>query len=501
MVLVFDQMRAEYIDRFDLKNFQRARAMGVDFRNGIVGHLESNTIISHPVITTGKQPRNLPWSGHVMKDVAGLLGPKDEFYDPFRFTGEQYLDLTQRTAGDTSLIARVKESHPGPTLAVAQKRYAAWNFGGPYADTIVSVGSAYKEGPWKGYFQLEGRAVPASVSKPEGGRFYLEATEDYGSHDEITAYHGDAFVTGDDSTRPGGDVWVGDVVDVFMDENPDWSVILASFGSVDKVSHVLAEHDAPTSKAWALTHGLTLENALRKADRELGRILDRLQAEGWARETVLVITADHGGQASSQFHGTAAAGAHLDNLYIGLGHTEKIPAALKPLAETGLIEVASTNTLLSFWTRAMSVDQRTNFLSLLSKAPGVAEVWERVEEGGAYHYRRQWRSPELKGRELDWADRHNEELLRSFAAESGPQFVGLLFDRHGYDVAGSHGGAQELVQRIPYIVIAPNLPKGVTDDAWVRLVDVNPIVGRLMGLPAHPGLDGNSEALDELEEQ
>lgn len=240
---------------------------------------------------------------------------------------------------------------------------------------------------------------------------------------------------------------------------------------------------------------------MRKADRELGRILDRLLPNGWDKETALVITADHRGQANTHFHGTETAGAHLDNLYIGLGHTERIPSALKPLADTGLIQVASTNTLLSFWTHPMSAEQRAQFLSLLANTPGVAGVYERVAENSACRYKLQSRSPELKGRELQWAERHDLALLDSMAAESGPQFVGLLFDRHGYDVAGSHGGAQELVQRIPYIVIAPNAPKGVTDEAWVRLVDVNPIIGRFMRLPAHPGLDGNSEALDELSER
>ena len=32
MILVFDQMRAEYIDRFDMTNFKRAQAIGTDIR-------------------------------------------------------------------------------------------------------------------------------------------------------------------------------------------------------------------------------------------------------------------------------------------------------------------------------------------------------------------------------------------------------------------------------------------------------------------------------------
>lgn len=495
MVLVFDQMRPEYIDRYDLKNFKRARAMGVDFRNGIVGDLESNTIVSHPVITTGKLPNHLPWGTQVMKDTEGLLGERGAFYNPFGLTVEQWMELHRKTSGDTSLIARVKGSNPGPAFAVAQKRYAAFNFGGPYADTIVTLGPAITEGPFKGRHRPEGRNIPKSIAEPEGGRFYLDAREDWGSHGEIYPFHGAAFTTGDDPHHLGGDVWVGDAVEIFMAESPDWSVILASFGTIDKVSHVLGEHDRPTDKEWARKNHLTLAEAAAKADVELGRILDRLEASGQLQETAIVITADHGGQRNEHFHGRIAPNAHLDNLYYGLGHTTNVPPAVRPLIDTGLVQAASMNTSVMFWTRPMTSQQQATFAGLLEKTPGVAEVYLKGPDG---RYFRRWRSPELRGRELAWAELKHALLVDTLSGAAGPEFVGLLFDKHGYDVPGSHGGAQELVQRIPFLVIAPDLPKGVVDEAWVRLVDINPILGRLMGLPPHSGLDGSSEALDEL---
>ena len=106
MVLVFDQMRPEYIERFQLPNFQRAQRLGLNFDNAIVGHLESNTIISHPAITNGKLPKNMPWASQVMKDAEGRLGPPGLFYTPFYMSHQQWFGLVSEVCGDTSIIAR-----------------------------------------------------------------------------------------------------------------------------------------------------------------------------------------------------------------------------------------------------------------------------------------------------------------------------------------------------------------------------------------------------------
>lgn len=496
MVLVFDQMRAEYIDRYDMKNFKRAQALGVQFDNGIVGHLESNTIVSHPVISTGKMPKNLPWGTHVMKDTKGLLGPKDKFYSPFTLTPQQWMDLHFQTSGDTALPARVRKKHSGPTLAVAQKKYAALNYGGPYIDSVVYLDKSAKTGAWTGHHRPGGRNVPKYISEPVGNRFYIPSTSYWGSEGEVYPFHGNSFITGNDPKRPGGDAWVGDVLEQFMNREKDWSVILASFGAIDKVSHVLAEHDQPTTKPWAIANNISLKEATRKADIELGRILDRLERNGWDQETTILITADHGGQHSRHFHGRETAGAHQDNLMYGLGRTMNFPPAVKPLVETGLLQITSMNTILLAWTKELSPAENDLMLNTMSQTAGVCEVYRKETRYGQARYRLEHRSPKLRGRELAWAEEHHADLVDSLASDTGPQYIGLLFDRHGYDVPGSHGGAQELVQRIPYIVIAPNLKqKGVRSEDWVRLVDVNPIIGEIMGLPSHPRLDGSSEAI------
>src|SRR5262249_19557272 len=54
MILVFDQMRPDFVDRFDLKHFKWLAENGVSFPQAYVGDLGSITVVSHAVITSGK---------------------------------------------------------------------------------------------------------------------------------------------------------------------------------------------------------------------------------------------------------------------------------------------------------------------------------------------------------------------------------------------------------------------------------------------------------------
>ncbi len=497
MILVFDQMRAEYIDRFDLPNFKRAQRMGLNFDNGIVGHLESNTIISHPVITSGLRPGHFAWGSQIAKDMRGLVGPKGLFYMPARLSPDEWMAMQMEVVGDRSIVARVKEHHPGPTFAVAQKEYAAYNFGGPYTDSIICLGEILESGPYQGYHKVGGFQVPEYIEQPVGNRFYLEGSNDWGSTEERYSLHGSGYVPGVDPERPGGDRWVGDVVEQIMEREKDWSVLLASFGAIDKVSHVLAEHDGPTQAGWALKHDINLEKTLHLADKELGRILTRLEKQGLTEETVLVITADHGGQRNSSFHGRLGAPSHRDDSYYGGGmnfdFTSNPNPVFQPLISSGKLQAMSLDTVILLWSEALKPEERTRFLEDVSGLPGVAEVFSKSANGA---YERTFRSERLKGRELAWAQAHNLALVNTLSGPGAPDHVATLFDNNGYGLIGAHGGAQELVQRIPYILISPNLARaGSRSKAWVRLVDVNPIIGEAMGLSEPSGLDGTSEAL------
>jgi hypothetical protein len=80
LVMMFDQMRPDYIERYDLKNFKRLQKIGTNYPNALVGHSASVTIVSHLVVGTGLLPKNLPWADSFMWDREAVLGKKDEVY-------------------------------------------------------------------------------------------------------------------------------------------------------------------------------------------------------------------------------------------------------------------------------------------------------------------------------------------------------------------------------------------------------------------------------------
>src|SRR5437867_12889847 len=73
MILVFDQMRPDYIDRFGLENFKRFRGSSRNYPEAYVGHLGSQTVVSHLVISTGLLPKWLPWQDDAIFDEKGPL--------------------------------------------------------------------------------------------------------------------------------------------------------------------------------------------------------------------------------------------------------------------------------------------------------------------------------------------------------------------------------------------------------------------------------------------
>src|SRR5262245_61613326 len=61
VIVLFDQMRPEYADTFDMPNFRRLRDAGTDFDRAYLGYMASETVIAHNVITSGQLPKHMGW--------------------------------------------------------------------------------------------------------------------------------------------------------------------------------------------------------------------------------------------------------------------------------------------------------------------------------------------------------------------------------------------------------------------------------------------------------
>lgn len=173
LLLVFDQMRPDYIDRFKLENFRTLRASSRNYPEAYVGHLGSQTVVSHLVIPTGLLPKALPWQDNVMVDWAGRLGKPGVNYDTGRLTRDQSVTLLAPIAESTYLPWRLRAKYGKKVIAVGEKDYSTQQLGTPTADAIITLAKA------------AGRCHPAGFNVPgyisSNPRFTLECADAYGT--------------------------------------------------------------------------------------------------------------------------------------------------------------------------------------------------------------------------------------------------------------------------------------------------------------------------------
>ena len=203
MVLVFDQMRPDYIERFGMRNFQQLRASSRDYPEAYVGHLGSQTVVSHLVISTGLLPKALPWQDDVVLDRVGALGKPGAAYETGRLTREQFWTLLKPFPPATYLPERVRQKSGRKVIAIGEKDYAALMLGTPSADAIVTLARA------------SGRCDPTGVNVPDyiasNPRFALDCTETYGTGlSTLYSLDGSRYVPGNDPAHLGGDTWTAD---------------------------------------------------------------------------------------------------------------------------------------------------------------------------------------------------------------------------------------------------------------------------------------------------
>jgi predicted AlkP superfamily pyrophosphatase or phosphodiesterase len=141
--------------------------------------------------------------------------------------------------------------------------------------------------------------VPAYIA--ENSRFSVDCAETYGTgFTTIYSIDGSRYLPGKDPAHQGGDVWTADAAIEIMNRE-QWSGLLLTFGGIDKVGHMLAEEDGPGVQS--VTTEYRLAETLRIADAQLGRLLGELDRRGLTDRTVVVLTADHGGQTNAAYLG------------------------------------------------------------------------------------------------------------------------------------------------------------------------------------------------------
>ena len=472
VLMVFDQMRPDYIDRYDLPNFKRLRATSRNYPDAYVGHLGSQTVVAHAVIPTGLRPGLLPWQEEAIPDVEGVLGKPGAAYKTGELTRAQYFRLLERIPRNQFLPARLRDTHGGKVFAVGGKNYAANLLGGPFADGIVTL-EKEKNGT---RCMPDGVNVPAYISGDD--RFTLDCDNPYGTGlSTIYKLDGSHYVPGKDPAHLGGDVWTTDAALAIMQREP-WSAMLLTFGGIDKVAHMLGEQDEVGLRS--VPSEFRLADLLKTADQQLGRILAAVDQQGLAGRTAVVVTADHGGQRNEFYLGNGKFQSCC--AFEGSTAAPQTPYWLDHLNQVGKLKTGYVDTSVVLWLADRSATNEAAVVRGMSDISGMTEVFARRENAAGVAYERVYNNLAKQSQRFrDWATRHSPELVATMAGPNSPDLVGLLADGFGFGRIGGHGGAQESVQRIPMIIRVPGEAASVRRET-LRLMDIAPEVTRILSL-------------------
>jgi hypothetical protein len=508
LIIVVDMLRREFVDLFDMKNIKGLMAQGVSYPNAYLGHMASETVISHNVMVSGLYPKHMGWSDEVYRDADDVLGDgPGKFQVSGSMNVEQFTKLVRRQ-GYLKLADYLHQKFPGTKMAVvAQKNYAAITAGVPSADIIVHLSgrsfdcSKPMANDWRG---PAGVNVPSYLSEPRCGRFYLNSSKDldYGTRTTVPAWmypeDGDRFIPGRDPAHQGGDVWVADAAIEIM-KNENWSGMLLSFGALDKVGHMWGGiNDTREYPAGSDDEMVHQKYIARVADEQVGRVVAKLRELGQLEETLIVLTTDHGQNQALNFHGIDQPGRSDFNWYFGADSDETYLMPSPPIE--GLNRATGDNVAFSYqdsairtWLKDSSLARKQEAAQAMRALPSVIATY--YLQGDRYILDSSSTATPMTAAERSWWASHGQEIVDSMAAPWAPDVVGLLQDNTSYGVHGDHGGAQEAVQRIPMIFSGPGIAAGARPSDEFRTVDLLPTMLWLLDIQPRGVFDGKARVL------
>ena len=500
LIIVIDQFRPDLVDKFDMRNVRKLMRDGANFDNAYLGHMASETVITHNVITSGQLPKDMGWADEAFRDSDNVLNAgKDSMWVSGSLTRDQFNAIFAHE-GYKKLADYLHAKFPGTKfIAAGQKDYAVHTSNGPTGDISVTFSGRSFDCDGDGVNNWRGPTgfnVPSYLSAPTCGRFYVDSSSSltYGTGTTPPAWmyplDGQRFAVGTDPAHLGGDVWTTDAGLAMMEREP-WSGMLLTLGSVDKASHMwggITDDEAdPNDQAH-------LEFNARTADEQVGRLMRRLKELKQLDETLVVLTTDHGGQPSKRFHGVNEAGRGNNNWYYGATQNGTFLApspSLAPLIATGNVRFSYQDSAIRTWLTETSVAAKTEAARVMATLPSVIASYRL--DGSRYRLVKANPLSMSFGEGLYWLLR-GQEIIDTMAAPYAADVVGLLKDNTSYGVAGDHGGAQRPVQEIPIVFAGSDVGSRDPHHA-LRSVDILPTVLRKMGIKPDAGLDGKAVEL------
>jgi len=444
VLMVLDGARPDYFGLTALPHVDALRAEGTQYTNAMDGILEAETPSGHTTLSTGSSPAR-----------DGILGfdwaQNDNDYSLFSpdVVRSGAMENIMRSAHAPTIAGLYKARYPGARVVAlsGHKYYAADPLGGPEADAIM-----YYQG------DDQGRYVPVAIPGHMPPAGVLDAPGVVGPSTHLPDGQEDALATR---------------LALAAFKVMRQRITLINYPEFDwPLGHVDGGNTAPTKV-------ITL---MKSFDRDLGKIEDAYRKAGILKQTLFVITADHGmapirrfvpssviTNAVAQAHTTAPAISYNTGAYIWLTDGSKAQAVAQNILKVG--------------------------------DPGVQSAYYLTTVAGKPQYAR---APDPRSESTlvsSQVDAANQYLLRTLMNGHQPSVV--AFCRTDQTMSPSttnwradHGGASWQSQHIPLILAGPGIQPGVVTGEPARLEDVAPTVLTAMGVTP-TGMEGHvlTEAL------
>lgn len=437
VLIVMDGFRSDYQTLAPMHHLRALLARGRVYENAWVGQLEAETPASHATIATGVYPRKHGVIGFGWRDPASG-----------RFT---YMptDLGAIEAGDLShvieqggvpTISDVIHARNRHDLTVSVSGEKLWASApmGTGADYVL-YGRGVKVPKGENSFRplAVGPNMPPkssgyqSVSKPDGA---------FNTQDDFAARLAIKLVA---ATRP--------------------RALLLNLPATDIAGHYYGGMSDPRD----------MTPIIRGADSAIGKVEGEYQKLGILKNTIFVVTADHG----------MVAGRHRVPIHSIYGAVAK--------AGFPQLDQELRNSIGSIWLQDPAHAPVLASTLAADHFSGVDAVFYKVPQGDSWTFQAvpstaRSLPPAVLRADLDLANTEasmsGSDILLSYREDTTGMPLGKSF-------RGMHGGFSWGSQHIPLVIAGPGVRPGQSYFP-AQLVDLAPTIERLMGLQVPAGVDG-----------
>jgi len=258
VVLVVDQMRADYMERFADHGLGRFMKEGAYYENARHEHIPTYTAVGHSAISTGRYPKD---HGIVGNDIYDRKTGKTVPFVKDEELGKGPFRLNAATLGDELK----KTSAKSVVVSISGKDRSAILMGGKKADVVLWYSKKTGQFKSSSFYGKLPEWVEAWNAENKISKDRRKSVRKHPHLDQLTLSLARRAV---------------EVMDLGEDDAPD--LLFVGLSATDYLGHKVGPYDP------------LMDTQLKSLDRELGSFLDYLDRKVGANSYTAALSSDHG---------------------------------------------------------------------------------------------------------------------------------------------------------------------------------------------------------------